>query len=299
MFKKKPGPEPLFSLFKPGIVYLVAFTGAVGYLLSWSVDSEFNWLRFVLFLLGLSILSGGSFAINQAQENTIDAKMERTQRRPIPTGKISPRGAYVLGFLALGIGLGILRNISLLAAILGFGTAIFYNVLYTIYWKRKWAFGAVPGAIPGAMPVVIGYAANSNNLLNLDCLYMFLLMFLWQMPHFWALAIRFKDDYKKGGIPVLPSVRGVDATLFHMSLYVYVYVGLALLSPAFIETSYLYYILVIPFALKVLQEFFKYFKHKAEVGWFRFFMWVNTSLLIFMAAPVFEKWVFRLVGVGI
>ena len=111
-----------------------------------------------------------------------------------------------------------LSLLSLTSMALGLFTVALYNGLYTLYWKKKWAFGAVPGAIPGAMPVVIGYSANHANVFTPECLYLFLIMFLWQMPHFWSLAIRYKDDYKKGGFPVLPAVIGVPKTLFHIGL---------------------------------------------------------------------------------
>ncbi len=278
------------ELFKPGIIFLVLITGLVGYALSYQVEKNFTASHLLLFLLGLGLLSAGSFAINQAQESVIDSLMPRTQQRPIPAGKISVRNAYIVGFLIVGIGLGTLKHVSELSMWLGLLTAVLYNVFYTLYWKKKWSFGAVPGALPGAMPVVIGFAANNNNIFDPQCLYMFFVMFLWQMPHFWAIAIRFKDDYHLGGIPVLPSRLGVDRTLFHIGLYVFVYVALAFASPWFVETGYLYFLLVVPFALKVLWEFFKYFKHSAQAGWLPFFMWVNFSLLVFLAVPILEKW---------
>ncbi len=283
-------PKPISELFKPGIIFMVLITGLAGYALSYEVEDAFTASHLLLFLFGLGILSAGSFAINQAQEGTIDSQMPRTQQRPIPTGKITERKAYIIGFLMLGVGLGVLKNVSMMSMWLGLLTAILYTVFYTLYWKRKWSFGAVPGALPGAMPVVIGFAANNSNIFDPQCMYMFLVMFLWQMPHFWALAIRFKDDYKKGGIPVLPSSLGVDRTLFHIGLYVFVYVALAFASPFFVEAGYMYFLIVIPFALKVLWEFKKYFNQKAQESWLPFFMWVNFSLLVFLTVPVLEKW---------
>ncbi len=176
-------------------------------------------------------------------------------------------------------------------AILGLWTVGFYNLLYTLYWKKRWAFGAVPGAIPGALPVVIGYSANSSLLLSPDCIYAFLIMFLWQMPHFWSLAIRFQDDYSKGGIPVLPTRIGTHATLYHIGLYVFAYVGLAIASPFFIQAYFFYLLVVLPLAFKVLWEFFKYFRQGGErAGWLPFFLWTNFSVLIFLAGPVIDKW---------
>lgn len=269
---------------------MVLITGLAGYAISYKVEQGFDVLHLLMFLVGIGFLSAGSFAINQAQEYRIDSLMPRTQSRPIPAGVVTLRNAYLLGFGALILGLLLLSKVSMLSMWMGLLTAVLYNLLYTLYWKRNWAFGAVPGAIPGAMPVVIGYTANNSNFLDPECLYMFLVMFLWQMPHFWALAIRYKDDYKAGGIPVLPSIIGVDRALYHIGLYVFVYVAVALASPWFVETGYLYFCIVMPFALKVLWEFGKYFRAGAREKWLPFFLWVNFSLLVFLLVPVVEKW---------
>jgi protoheme IX farnesyltransferase len=216
--------------------------------------------------------------------------MPRTEGRPIPSGRISALSASVLGFsfLVLGCACGLAVNIEV--AGLGFATVVLYNLFYTLYWKKRWAWAAVPGALPGAMPVVIGYAANSSDLTHPEIVYAFLIMFLWQMPHFWALAIRFKEDYRKGGIPVLPLKIGTDGTLFYMGLYLFAYVALAVASPWFTSAYFVYLLVVVPFALKVLIEFFRYFRTGAEKRWLPFFLWTNFSVLVFLIAPVLDKW---------
>jgi protoheme IX farnesyltransferase len=278
------------DLTKSGIVGFVLVSGLAGYALSMAPYAVWDIPHFVLTMLALYFFSAGSFAINQAQEWRIDKEMPRTVKRPIPSGRVSAYQASVLGvgFVVLGTTAGLLVNP--MVAILGLATVVLYNVLYTLYWKKKWAFGAVPGAIPGAMPVVIGYAANSETLLQPEVIYAFMIMFLWQMPHFWSLAIRFKDDYSKGGIPVLPTQIGTDATLYHMGLYMFAYVGLALASPWFTSAYFVYILVVVPFALKVLFEFFKYYRARAQERWLPFFLWTNFSVLIFLIAPVIDKW---------
>lgn len=278
------------ELFKPGIIFVVLVTGMCGYALSFEVEHLFSVWHLLGFLTGLAILSAGSFALNQAQEWTIDLKMPRTQRRPIPAGTISVRWAFTLGFTFVVFGLVLLSRVSPLAMALGGLTAVLYNVFYTMVWKPNWTFAAVPGAIPGAMPVLIGYAANSSSIFTPEPIYMFMIMFLWQMPHFWSLAIRFKKDYELGGIPVLPAALGVERALFHIGLYVFVYVALALASPWFFDLKYTYLLVIAPFALKVLWEYFKYLKTNGERRWFPFFMWVNASLLVFLIVPVVQKW---------
>lgn len=278
------------DLTKSGIVGFVLVSGLAGYALSMPPYMAWDVPHLLLTLLSLYFFSAGSFALNQAQEWKIDRAMPRTQRRPIPSGQVSVYQASILGFgfVFLGTVAGLLVNTWV--AGLGFLTVVLYNVLYTLYWKKKWAFGAVPGAIPGAMPVVIGYAANETNLARPEVVYAFLIMFLWQMPHFWSLAIKFKEDYRLGGIPVLPTKIGTDATLYHMGLYMFAYVGLALASPWFTSAYFVYLLVVVPFALKVLFEFFKYYKARAQARWLPFFLWTNFSVLIFLIAPVIDKW---------
>lgn len=273
----------------------VLVCGLAGFGLSASPYEKWDLVRLVLTLASLYFFSSGSFAINQAQEWQIDRAMPRTNSRPVPSGKISAAQAWILGlgFVLLGTLSGLL--VSPLLASLGLFTVLLYNVLYTLFWKKKWAFGAVPGAVPGAMPVVIGFAANTNDLLQPELIYAFLIMFLWQMPHFWSLAIRFKDDYSKGGIPVLPVQLGTGPTLFHIGLYVFAYVGLAIASPWFTSAYFLYLLLVVPFALKVLYEFLKYYSAGAQKRWLPFFLWTNFSVLVFLIAPVFDRW-YRILG---
>jgi protoheme IX farnesyltransferase len=162
--------------------------------------------------------------------------------------------------------------------------------VYTLFWKRRWAFGAVPGAIPGAMPVVIGFSANTPEIWRPECVYLFLVMFLWQMPHFWSLAIRFREDYQNGGFPVLPVRVGVNRALYHIGLYLFTYVGVALSAPWFLQAHILYVLLVLPISLKVIWEFYKYFQARESKAWLPFFLWTNLSLLIYLAVPVMDKW---------
>jgi len=216
--------------------------------------------------------------------------MPRTEGRPIPTGKVSMPQAYILGVGYILLGLFFAVFINETVAVLGLATVAMYNGLYTLYWKRKWAFGAVPGAIPGAMSVVIGYAANDVQIFRPACVYGFIIMFLWQMPHFWSLAIRYKDDYAAGGIPVLPTRIGVQATLYHMGLYTFAYVAVAMASPWIVIAHYAYIVLVIPCAAVVLWQFFKYYRAGAQRQWLSFFLWINASLLVFLVAPVIDRY---------
>lgn len=278
------------TLTKVGIAVFVMLTGFAGYAVAIPIVQEIDLIVPLMLMAGLYLVSSGSFAINQAQEWRTDGVMPRTAKRPVPAGRIGVVHAYFLGGLMAATGICILSLLNIEAALLSLATIVLYNGLYTIFWKRRWAFGAVPGAIPGAMPVVIGYAAAGESVFDPACVYLFLIMFLWQMPHFWSLAIRFSDDYHRGGFPVLPAKLGISRTLYHIGLYTFAYMGLALAAPLFIHTHFLHLVLVIPFSLKVGWEFYQYFKKEGKERWLPFFLWVNLSLIVFVCVPVFDRW---------
>lgn len=282
--------KTFFQLTKVGIALFVMITGLAGYAVGHPLGTPVELWQPVLLLIGLYLLSSGSFAINQAQEWSKDILMKRTSKRPLPSGKMATWQAYALGTLLVVVGSFFLFLVHPMSAVWGVFTVVLYNGLYTLYWKPKWIFAAVPGAIPGAMPVVIGFAATGRPITATECIYMFLVMFLWQMPHFWSLAIRYKDDYAVAGFPVMPAAIGVDRTMYHIGLYTIAYLGLALIAPMFLETHLLHILLVVPLALKVGWEFIKYFRSGDQTRWLPFFLWVNLSMLAFVTAPVFDRW---------
>ncbi|MBX7232000.1 MAG: protoheme IX farnesyltransferase [Bdellovibrionales bacterium] len=280
------------NLTKSGIVWFVLLSAFIGFAMAISMGREWDSSLMGVLLVSLYLVSSGSFTLNQAQEWKVDALMNRTKNRPIPSGIILPWQGFFVGCLMVLLGLLLLMLIQPFAAFLSLLTVIMYNGLYTLYWKKHWSFGAVPGAIPGAMPVLIGFSAAGGSVLSAEALYLFMLMFLWQMPHFWCLAIRFKDDYSRAGIPVLPVHLGVNRTLYHIGLYVFAYVGLALAAPWFFKTHVAYILLVVPIAIKLLFAFFQYFSSQGERSWLPFFLWTNISMLAFLAAPVIDRWLF-------
>lgn len=280
------------DLTKFGIVVFVLLSGIAGYATGYQSEVPFSWAHLIETLLGLYFISSGSLALNQVQEWRLDQKMPRTAKRPIAAGKIKPAAGGILAFAFIFAGAATLFNVSAMAGWVGLASVVLYNGVYTMYWKPRWVFAAVPGAIPGALPVTIGYAANNPDIFNSESVYLFLILFLWQMPHFWALALRFRKDYEAGGIPTLPVALGVQKTLFHMGLYTFAYVGVAIAAPWFVHASWLYILFVLPFAFKVMQEFFRFYRSNGEQRWFPFFMWTNVSMLVFVIVPVVDKWNF-------
>lgn len=278
------------NLTKFGIVCFVIFTACGGYFLGVPISHQFPLNEFVLFLVGLYCLSSGSFALNQYQERELDELMPRTQGRPLPSHYFTPYQVVYIAVALLTIGSGLCFLTSWKVGVLGLTTVFFYNGLYTLVWKKNMAFAAVPGAIPGAMPFVLGYTAASNLIFTIENFYFFLVMFFWQMPHFWALALRYKDDYAKARIPVLPAVRGDQYTIYYIGLYTFAYVGLVLGAPFFAPVGWLYLIIAMPFAFKVLWEFFRFINESQQQRWLPFFMWTTFSILIFIFVPAVDRW---------
>jgi len=278
------------QLTKTGIILFAVVSALAGYAVSFSPHQHFDPLDPLLLVVGIYLVAAGSFALNQAQEWKVDARMDRTRRRPIPTGLVSPGQAVLLAVVFIGFGVLSLAVIGPMPASLAVATMVLYNGIYTMFWKKRWVFGAVPGAIPGAMPVVIGFSANNPEILTPECIYLFLVMFLWQMPHFWSLAIRFREDYQRGGFPVLPVTLGVPRAMYHIGLYLFTYVGVALAAPWFLQTHVLYLLLVLPISVKVIVEFRKYSRNLDRKAWLPFFLWTNLSVLIYLTVPAMDKW---------
>ena len=276
------------ELTKSGIVFFVLVTGAAGYFLGLGHVAPFEFGHLIFTLISLYGFGAGTCALNQIQEIEIDRKMDRTKNRPLPSGKISKAQAYgiVAGLLTMGTGIGLVVTPRIV--VVGWLTFLLYNLFYTLIWKRRWIFGAVPGAIPGAMPVVFGFAAN--NFFDPTLIFGFLIMFLWQMPHYWSLAIKYKDDYAKAGLPIMPTKLGMDRAFFHIGLYTFAYVAVAIATPFFVPSSLGYLLLVLPLSFKVIWEFFRFYNQGEQKGWLRFFLWTTFSILIFLIVPVVDRW---------
>src|SRR6185437_932834 len=148
----------------------------------------------------------------------------------------------------------LLGMISRTELFLGILAVISYNGFYTLWWKRHWAYAAVPGAIPGALPVLMGHVAVTDQLFAPGGIYLFFILFFWQMPHFWALALRYKSDYAQGGFPTLPVAHGTGLTVHQIVIWCLGYVGLALMGPLFLRVGAIYCIATFIMSVKILWE---------------------------------------------
>jgi protoheme IX farnesyltransferase len=205
-----------FALLKPRVMSLVVFTALVGLV---RAPADLHPVLAFTALLCVAVGAGAAGALNMWWEADLDAKMTRTRRRPIPAGRIAPGEALAFGLvLAAGsvLMLGLFNGL-LPAALLAF-TIFFYVVVYTIWLKRRTPQNIVIGGAAGALPPVIGWAAATGTI-GLESLLLFLIVFVWTPPHFWALALVKHDDYARAGVPMLPVVAGEAETRRQILIY--------------------------------------------------------------------------------
>ncbi len=186
-----------------------------------------DWARLTFWTLVCGTLAAGSAnAINQYLERDIDAHMARTRRRPLPTNAVTPERAVVFGIILGAISVGLMAwTVNVLAAFLTLLAIGFYVVVYTIMLKRSTPQNIVIGGAAGALPPVIGWAAVTGDV-TLPAILLFLIVFYWTPPHFWALALRIRGDYAAAGVPMLPVVRGIAETSRQIGLYTILLVAL-------------------------------------------------------------------------
>jgi heme o synthase len=212
------------ALLKPRVMSLVIFTALVGLMIA---PDHVHPVLAITSLLCIAVGAGASGALNMALEGDIDAKMSRTANRPIPRGRITPGEAMAFGitlsFFSV-MTLGILVN-WVAGSLLAF-TIFFYVVIYTMWLKRRTAQNIVIGGAAGSLPPVVAWAAATGSL-SVEPLLLFLIIFFWTPPHFWALALFRSDDYARAGVPMLPVVTGPDATRLQILLYTIVLVAVA------------------------------------------------------------------------
>lgn len=222
------------ELTKPGIVRLVLVTTVIGFALGG--EGVTRWVLLLMTLIGTALGSGGAFVLNHYVEREVDALMHRTRNRPLPLGTIAPGAALVFGLVLIAAGTAVLAFcVNGLAATLVFLTAIMYVVIYTPLKKYSW-WNTPIGAIPGAMPPMVGWAAATGSV-DPGAWILFLILFLWQHPHFYALAWMYRDDYARGGFKMLPVVDPDGKSTFRHSLVTVILLVPVSLWPTFVHMS--------------------------------------------------------------
>jgi protoheme IX farnesyltransferase len=235
--------KDFIQLTKPRIIISNLIASFSGFWLAskWEID----WILMFIMLIGSTLVMASACVLNNYLDREMDQKMERTSKRPLPTGRIHPRVVLWYGFILGAAGLVVLFSINTLTGFLGALGIFVYVVIYTAWLKRTSTWSTSIGGISGAMPPVIGYVAVTNEI-DAGAWILFLILFLWQPPHFWALGIRRKEEYRAAGFSILPVVKGVKRTKWQMIpyvvllipvtilLYVYEYAGIFYLIAAVI-----------------------------------------------------------------
>jgi len=215
------------ALTKPRIIELLLITTVPAMVLA-AGGWPSTWLV-VATLVGGTLSAAGANTLNCVYDADIDEMMRRTRGRPLARQEVSPKNASVFGVLLGAAGFVVLWVTSnLLAAVLSTAALLFYVFVYTIYLKRRSTQNIVIGGAAGAVPALVGWAAVTGSLAVTPWV-LFLVVFYWTPPHFWALAVRYRDDYARAGVPMLPVVAGVEHTTRRMLLYTGLMVGVSLL----------------------------------------------------------------------
>ena len=226
------------EMTKPRIMTLVLVTAALGYYLGGQGIN--SWVTLIFLLIGSGCVCAGSAVLNNYLERDYDALMNRTKSRPIPAGIITPNQALQFGIIITLIGLFVLYvKTNVLTAFLSLLTTFLYVLVYTPMKRVSW-FNTTVGAIPGAIPPLGGWAAATGTL-NFDAGMLFLILFIWQHPHFYAIAWMLKEDYERGGFQMLPSEsNGLTRTRNQILWYSMILVPISII-PSFIGLSgYIY-----------------------------------------------------------
>jgi heme o synthase len=230
--------QQFWQLTKPRVVSLIVFTAAIGMFLATPGMVPADVLVFGV--LGIWLVAGAAAAINCLVEQKIDAVMARTRARPLPMGTLTATETLVFATLVGGAGLLVLYVlVNPLTMWLTFGTFIGYAIIYTVILKPLTPQNIVIGGASGAMPPVLGWAAVTGGISH-EALLLFLIIFAWTPPHFWALALYRKNEYAKAGIPMLPVTHGDKFTRLHVLLYTIILLAVTLLPFAVRMSGWIY-----------------------------------------------------------
>jgi protoheme IX farnesyltransferase len=277
------------ELCKPRVVALIVFTAIVGMLLA--VPGVVPVVPFALGAVGITLASAAAAALNHVVDREADARMKRTDRRPLPTGALDTRRSLVFAAALAALGMFVLAaGVNLLTAVLTFGSMVGYAVIYTLYLKRATPQNIVIGGAAGAMPPVLGWAAVTGEV-HAHALLLFLIIFVWTPPHFWALALHKCDEYARVDIPMLPVTHGPELTRLHVLLYTVLLFVVTLLPWLSGMSSYLYLAAALVLGGRFLQHAWRLWRHAAEGQAIRTFVFSITYLMWLFGALLVDHYV--------
>ena len=273
-------PKAVLALIKYRVSIAVSFTGVAGYLI-FTGHFDFHAL---LVALGVFFFASGASGLNEVQEHKYDALMNRTQNRPIPSGQLSPQLAFLisLAFVKLGF-TTLLLSFGLVPALLGLLNIFWYNGVYT-YLKRVTSFAVVPGSLVGAIPAFIGWTAAGGYILDSTIISIAFFLFIWQIPHFWLLMLKYGEEYEAAGFPTIN--QAIQTVNLKKIIFTWI-VATSLISvmiPLFLtKLSWFFFVVVFVMNLLFISIFtLLSFGKSAEVGIKKSFISINIYMMIFM-----------------
>jgi len=249
-------------------------------------------------LAGGTLAAGGANAFNMVIDRDIDAVMRRTQRRPLVTGVMSPRAATLFAFALEAAAFAVLGlYVNILAAWLALSATLFYVFVYTLWLKRRSRQNIVIGGAAGAVPVLVGWAAVTNSLSWTPVL-LFLVIFLWTPPHFWALAVRYRDDYAAVNVPMMPVVASLRRTTLEIFAYAVVLWALTVFIGPAAHLGWVYAVSASVLGAVFVAYAWRLYRHavtdRADVGeamrLFHFSITYLTALFVLMAVDVLVRY---------
>lgn len=277
------------AICKAKVVLMLVITAWVGIALA--PETERTWFAQIMSLIGIGSLAAAAAAINHVVDREIDQKMARTRHRPVATERLSVRHALVFACVLTVLGISVLLVWSnVLCTVLTFMALLGYAVVYTLFLKRATPQNIVIGGLAGAMPPLLGWVSETGQL-DAEPLLLVMMIFAWTPPHFWALAIARRNDYKRANVPMLPVTHGIEFTQICMIVYT-VILALICVVPYLISMSGWFYlvcssILNIWFITKSLSLYFWPSDEKA-MALFRFSI---SHLLLLFIALFADKWI--------
>jgi len=277
-----------FQLTKPRVVALIVFTAVVGMFLAAPGAIPLN--VFVFGTLGIALAAGSAAAINHVLDQHADAVMARTRARPLPTGSLTPGQALVfaaaIGILAMVL---LVTRVNTLTAVLTFASLIGYSVIYTVWLKHATPQNIVIGGAAGAAPPVLGWAAVTGEVSG-HALILFLIIFIWTPPHFWALALYRAEEYAKVGIPMLPVTHGNRYTRLQLLLYTIMLAAVTVMPFASKMSGAIYLAGVIPLNVVFLYYAWRLYRHYSDALARRTFGWSIQYLALLFALLLIDHY---------
>ncbi len=275
-----------FDLCKPKVVALLLLTSIVGVVLA-SPPGEMSLFILVFSTLGIGLAAAAGAVINQVVERENDARMARTEGRPLPQGKVTQQNAFIFAVMLAAASVFILTAwINVLTAVLTFASMIGYAVVYTMYLKKATPQNIVIGGLAGATPPLLGWTSVTNSI-DPHGLLLVLIIYTWTPPHFWALAIHRRDDYAKVNLPMLPVTHGIEFTKYSILGYTILMI-LVTIFPYLIGMRGLIYLV----AALLLGGYFMYmvlllmFTERHNIAIKTFVYSINYLMMLFIAMVV-------------